>query len=357
MSFETTYLEQRAALDLEAGRLVDALEPLAPRRNLLETSYEWMDAAIFHILQPSDVEGRQRVAKSAFRELLINRNLDHVPEYAAGLSDYLDVVDPECVLDQASRGRQFLFAGFHTGPYWAVFQKLVARGLAVTTLFPGALESKRQEIQDVFAAVRKHYKSQSTLQLISLDDPNFLVHIRSSKSAGRQLVVFLDGNSGVAFQANSKRDVELDFFHARVRLKTTILRLADILGMPLVTFNAVRRGIDRTLFLDPPLQNAKATPYEHVVSTIFERLFSRLREEPAQWEGWLYFHTYFSPSYLASLGSAEQTGGQLQLEKKSRYFLQQREDATVLFDKQTYTPYRVTKKQGANADGQQNRIQ
>ena len=349
MSFETEYLEQRRALDLEVDRFIDTLEPLKPRRSSLETSYELMDAAIFHILRPDDAETRHRVAKSAFRELLINRNIDHVPAYVAGLSDYLELVDPGCVLEHASQGQQFLFAGFHTGPYWAVFQKLVSRGLAVTTLFPGALESKRQEIQDVFAAVARHYRSQSTLRLISLDDPNFLVHIRSSKSAGRQLVVFLDGNSGVAFQASHKRDVELGFFHARIRLKTTILRLADILGMPLVTFNAVRHEIDRTLFLDPPLQHAKATSYEHAVSTVFERLFCRLREEPAQWEGWLYFHTYFSPSYLASLGSAKQPDQQVQLEKKSRYFLQQREGGTVLFDKQTYTPYRVTQKQGATA--------
>ena len=349
MSFETTYLEQRKALDLEADRFIDSLEPMKPRRSSLETSYELMDAAIFHILRPDDLESRQRVTRSAFRELLINRNLDHLPEYAAGLSDYLGVVDPSSVLEHAAQGQQFLFAGFHTGPYWAIFQKLISRGLAVTTLFPGALESKRKEIEAIFQALTTHHRSPSTLQLISLDDPNFLVRIRSSKSAGRQLVVFLDGNSGVAFQANSKRDVELSFFHARVRLKTTILRLADMLGMPLVTFNAVRGGLDRTLFLDPPLQSSRFKSHEHAVNAVFERLFARLREKPAQWEGWLYFHTYFSPSYLASLISAPQADQHRQLEKHARYFLQERQDATVLFDKQTYTPYRVTRKQGATA--------
>jgi len=349
MGFESNYLAERRGWELQADRLVDALRPLTPRRNSLETSFELMDASIFHILHPVDSETRNRMVRSAFRSLLLNRNLDHVPAYAGTLCDYLDVVDPGGVLELTSQGRNFLFAGFHTGPYWAIFQALIKSRLEITTLFPGSLESKRQEISDVFAAATSYLGSKSTIDLISLDDPNFLVRIRSSASAGRQLVVFLDGNSGMPAQRNDKRDVDLDFFHSKITVKTTILRLADILGLQLVTFNAVRGDIRRTLWLDPPLQNDKNKQYDAVIRTVFGRLLSRLEQEPDQWEGWLYFHTYFSQAYRTSLGFASESSPWPPLEKSSRYFIQEQDDETILFDKQTYRNYRVSKREGVLA--------
>ena len=185
-----------------------------------------------------------------------------------------------------------------------------------------------------------------TLELISLEDPNFLIRLRSSMSAGKQLVVFLDGNSGLPAHKNEKRDVELDFFHSKITVKTTILRLADILGLPVVTFNAVRHEIRRTLWLDPPLPKGEKKQYEDVVRTVFGRLAARLEQEPAQWEGWLYFHTYFSPAYRASLDSASAGPP---LEKSARFFIRQANGAELLIDKQTYKQYRVHKKEGAAA--------
>ena len=349
MNFEDEYLAELRAWRLEADKLVDALRPLAPRITPLETSFELIDAAIFHILRPAEKEARNQLARSAFRSLLLNRNVDHVPAYAGRLCDYLNVVDPGHVLDHASRGQSFLFAGFHTGPYWSIFQSFVKRGIDVTTLFPECLASKREEISEVFAAATRHTGSKSTLELISLDDPNFLIRVRSSSAAGRQLVVFLDGYSGAPTQRNEKRDVELDFFHSRITVKTTVLRLADILGLPLVTFNAVREDISRTLYLDPPLQNAKNKQYDEVARTVFSRLLRRLQQEPAQWEGWLYFHNYFSPGYRSSLSLQVQPAAWPPLEKAARFVIQAQRDHNILFDKQTYRHYQLSKLQGAQA--------
>jgi hypothetical protein len=79
---------------------------------------------------------------------------------------------------------------------------------------------------------------------------------------------------------------------------------------------------------------------------VFGRLAARLEQEPAQWEGWLYFHTYFSPAYRASLDSASAGPP---LEKSARFFIQQANGAELLIDKQTYKQYRVHKKEGAAA--------
>src|SRR6202021_800719 len=94
----------------------------------------------------------------------------------------------------------------------------------------------------------------------------------------------------------------------------------------------------------PPLPRCEKKQYDEVVRTVFGRLRSRLEQEPAQWEGWLYFHTYFSPAYRASLDSA---GSSAPLEKAARYFIQETSDDRMLVDKQTYKQYRVNKKEEA----------
>jgi len=347
MSFEDDYLAARKALELETDKFVESLKPLVPRLTALESGYELIDASIFHILRPAKQETRNQLARSAFRNLLLNRNVDHVPAYAGKLCDYLNLVDPDAVLDRALRGESFLFAGFHTGPYWSIFQSFVKIGVDVTTLLPESLASKREEISDVFAAATKHTGSKSTLELIRLDDPNFLIRVRSSNAAGRQLVVFLDGYSGAPTKRNERRDVELDFFHSRITVKTTILRLADILGLPLVTFNAVREEISRTLYLDPPMQKGNNEQYDEVARIVYDRLLRRLQQEPAQWEGWLYFHNYFSPGFRSSLGLQVQPTIWPTLEKASRFVIQAQGNQNIIFDKQTYRHYQVNKLQGA----------
>jgi hypothetical protein len=347
MDFENIYRAELKSRELEADRFVDGLRPSTPRQTPLEIAYEFIDATVFHTLHPTDGE-RNQLVRSAFLALLLNRDVDHVPEYAGKLCGYLDTTDPGNVLDLARGGQSFLFAGFHTGPYWAIFQALVENRLNIATLFPGSLETKRNEIYDVFASGARHFGSESTLDLISLEDPNFLVRLRSAMSEGRQLVVFLDGNSGAAAQRNEKRDVELDFFDAKITIKTTVLRLADILGLPLVTFNAVRKDIRRTLLLDLPLPIGRHKDYGELARTVFGRLSSRLKLEPAQWEGWLYFHTYFSPAYRASLSAAEPDSRPI-LKKASRYFIQHSDDHPVIIDKQTYKQYRIRQREGVQA--------
>ncbi|MFL6449588.1 MAG: hypothetical protein ACJ746_18190 [Bryobacteraceae bacterium] len=122
MSFEQTYLAERKLWESETDKIVGALKPLALRRSGAETSYELMDATIFHVLHPETPELRANMSRCALQALLVNRNIDHVPGYAGKLCDYLDVEDEAGVLAQAAHGRSFLFAGFHTGPYWSIIQ-------------------------------------------------------------------------------------------------------------------------------------------------------------------------------------------------------------------------------------------
>jgi predicted LPLAT superfamily acyltransferase len=340
MDFEAQYLSELRCWEREANCLVEGLAARTPKVKPLQASIEFMDATLFHILRITDRQARMEMLRSAVFELLMNRNVDHVPEYTRRLCDYVEVQDPDAVLSDVSRGRSFLFLGFHTGPYWTVFKKLIEKGVDVVTLFPPALAQKRDEIVEGITAMKAHYSSPSNLKLVSLDDPAFLVQLRSGLQPGTQLVVYLDGNSGGPIQRTPKRDVTLPFFHSEITAKTTIFRIAHMLNLPMVTFNAVRNGVKRRLILEPLAQRAKS--FELVAEEAYGRLRARLAEVPAQWEGWVYFHNYFTEEFRASL---EQAPGST-MDRDSRYFLldMNGKDAngeSRLVDKQTYKQYRV----------------
>jgi hypothetical protein len=338
MDFEAHYLSQVACWGREADCLIEGMATPARRVRPIEASIEFMDATLFHILRITDHKARREMLRSTLSELLTNRNIDHVPVFMRTLSDYLEVEDPGAVLRDVARGRSFLFAGFHTGPYWTIFKKLIENGVDIITLFPPALAQKRDEIAAVLEALKDHYSSSSDLKLISLDDPSFLVQLRSGLKPRTQLVVYLDGNSGGRVQRTSKRDLCLPFFHSEITVKTTIFRIAHMLRLPIVTFNAVRRGVRRRLMLEPLEQNS--TSFECSAEQAYRRLRARLDEDPAQWEGWLYFHNYFTEEYRASLDLPKSAVDGC-IERDSRYFLFDLNGESTLVDKQTYKQYRV----------------
>src|SRR5262249_16819508 len=255
------------------------------------------------------------------------------PDYTRKLCDYVELDDPASVVNDVSRGRSFLFLGFHTGPYWTVFKKLIEKGVDIVTLFPPALTKKRDEIVEGINAMKEHYSSPSNLKLVSIDDPAFLVQLRSGLNPGTQLVVYLDGNSGGPVQRTPKRDVTLPFFHSEITVKTTIFRIAHMLSLPMVTFNAIRNGVQRRLILEPLTHRSKS--FELAAEEAYRRLRSRIAEAPAQWEGWIYFHNYFTEEFRACLDQTRP------MDRDSRYFLLDINGESTLVDKQTYKQYRV----------------
>jgi|SRR6185312_9164947 len=344
MDFEAQYLSELRCWEREANCLVEGVAARAARKvTPLQASIEFMDATLFHILRINDRHLRMEMLRSAVFELLTNRNVDHVPEYTRQLCDYVEVQDPGAVLNDVSRGRSFLFLGFHTGPYWTVFKKLIEKGVDVVTLFPPALTQKRDEIVAGITAMKEHYSSPSNLKLVSLDDPAFLVQLRSGLKPGTQLVVYLDGNSGGPLQRTPKRDVILPFFHSEITVKTTIFRIAHMIHLPIVTFNAVRTGVKRRLILEPLAQSGKS--FELTAEQAYSRLRARLQQVPAQWEGWIYFHNYFTEEFRASLNQPPESIPDHCMDRDSRYFLLNTDSGpggeSTLVDKQTYKQYRV----------------
>jgi predicted LPLAT superfamily acyltransferase len=342
MDFEKQYLSELDYWGHEAESLTNNRATRAPQLNLLQASIEFMDANLFHVLRLADRQYRLDLLRSAVHALLTNRNVDHVPAYTGKLCDYVEVSDPGSILNDVSRGRSFMFLGFHTGPYWTIFKKLIEKGVDVITLFPPALEQKRHEIAEGIAAMKDHFSSPSIVKLVSLDDPAFLVQLRSGLGKGTQIVVYLDGNSGTSLQKSSKRDVTVPFFHSQIVAKTTIFRVAHMLGLPVVTFNSVRHGIKRSLFLEPPPQQARSN--ELAAQDTYGSLCARLDETPSQWEGWLYFHNYFTAEYRASLVGNAQSYAAACLDRDTRYFRFDIGGESTIVDKQTYKQYRTRTK-------------
>jgi len=349
VDFEKKYLaeieEMRAAVRAKIARF----DPKSSATDEFRVTFEYVRTNFAHILDVTERRENIELATQAMEELLINRNIDHVPTYFPELSDHIELHDSTGVLNGVAAGRTYMFAGFHTGPYWSIVQKLVALGAKITVLLPPSLAHKEPEILETYHALNARHRRGADLKFLRIDKSNFLMQVRADTHAGRQLLLFVDGYGGYQASPN-KKDVVLKFLNCELSVKTTAPRLAEIVGLPIVTFNAARlNGTKRLLYIAGPFNpdaadRKSSIDHTSIVQSIFQCLEARLKIAPARWEGWVYFHTFFSKGFLNTL-RVRSANSERFAEPSERFFVQGTNDQRLLVDRATYQGYRIKDRQ------------
>ena len=350
MGFAEEYLAVTGKLREDMRSCIAALEPGLIRSTELGVTFEFVKTNAMHILDMADPEEIASFSTTVMEEHMINTDIDHAPEFINELAAITRPYDSAGVLDAAAAGTPHMFVGFHTGPYWTLMLLLLNRGADVVVAMPPALFSRKHEILGLYQGCKQKSGFTGSLAILDIADPHFLIHAREHMSAGRQLLIYIDGYGGYSSNENAKRDVTIPFLGCEITMKTTVTRLAGILGVPVVSFSTLRLGsASRCIYIDPPLhvkQMRDEWGYEHaeLTSMLYQRLASRLALAPAQWEGWLYFHVFFSKRHLARVGG--QRAAQRAQEKVTpeRYFIDKRGEFKTLIDRYTYKAYRLKDK-------------
>jgi hypothetical protein len=291
----TDYVDDVAAL---RSALVSRIKETTETRiqaSSFGIKYNSIATNVMHFLGV-DFEVAHEMSCKIIAESMISSDLDNTAKYAAQLCDEADVIDSADVLGAVRLGHQFMFLGFHTGPYATMWHRLLRDGANITAIVGPRTFNFQSSIDE--AAVACGGGSGGSGHAVSVTDPKLLLRLRQAIAAGHQIIVYLDGYGGFKAQT-SKRDVLLPFLACELTLKTTLCRLASHLGVPVVPFNAVRlRGAGRRLFVEAPISIDEETDHPELLRRIYQKLAARLVVEPFQWEGWEYGHIYLAPSYL-----------------------------------------------------------
>jgi hypothetical protein len=265
-----------------------------------DVSYEYIVTNLMHLAGLSLAAAQSRAALIV-EEMVVTSVLDHSADFAPALNVQLAVDDPAGCIERAQAGQQFLFFGFHTGPYWSVGFHLVSRGLTVAALLPPHLRADKARIAAIADACADG--SGGRMCFIDINDESFLHTVMAHLRSGHQILSFLDGTGGDRAIKPSRRDVRISFLDGELSLKTSMSRLAMLTRTPIVFYNGERRGHARRIVLDPPFLPRIEDDHSKFLQSSFDRLVSRLCDEPTQWEAWSYIHHYYSDAFRRKLVS------------------------------------------------------
>ncbi len=317
----------------------------------LQQHYQCIRTNLLHFLERDDNAENAALAQAVLLETAVTTDLDLSVRYIAPLLANATVVDAAGVLQA---GRAQLHVLYHTGPYWLPIFAALRAGVACACCVPTSMPRVRENFLQLHACLTRELTLPGKLRIIDMDTQSFAVSARQAIERGYSLFLFMDGFTGTAHEANPRRDVEVPFLNAEITCKTTVATLALLLDAPLVATHAHRTGPLQARLIFEPLAVATDTASRREQAAqlsvaIYTRLAGLLREAPAQWEPWQYFHAYLSDRYLAQLKSGE-IGKRFRHDTESeRFYFSPAGD--VMVDRYTLRSYGVRRKSDSPAGG------
>lgn len=203
-------------------------------------------------------------------------------------------------LDAAlARGRGVLVVPSHFGPYRWTAMALLELGLRVTLL----VDERNQGLVDTDVAGRMDRLFPALawdhFATVNSGDPAALWQLARALRAGRAVVMFADGNSGVEGLAAARGALTLPFLGQTIRVRPGIGALAANTDAAVLPVFAQDRGLAPPILrFDPPILRADAEPRPAFAPRVMHALFATLerevRAQPTRWEEW-----WLLPRWLA----------------------------------------------------------
>ncbi|MGK6352217.1 hypothetical protein [Parapedobacter sp. DT-150] len=185
---------------------------------------------------------------------------------------------------------------YHTGSYRLLCRKLIAERVPFALLVSDAvLKQQGAAFGDQYSAGFGTDGAAETLMLINAQRPNALFAIRDALRAGRQLVAYIDGNTGSGASVGTRGLVEVDFFRSTMPVRSGLAYVAQLMDVPVYPVVCTRPLTAHIRFefpeacwtdrrLDRTAGAARTTRY------LYRVLERAIRTQPEEWEGWLYLH-------------------------------------------------------------------
>lgn len=224
-----------------------------------------------------------------------NRNLSHwicndeLPP--AGLEGL------EKVQSALELGRGVVITSFQIGPYnWIPLILNRHARLPVTLLMDAA---NFQEEQRRWTSREGKYRDSllEPVRYINSEETTALWKMACSLRAGRTLVGWMDGHTGVTAAESARSTLSVRFCDTRMHVRTGLPFLSAKTGAPLILAVARNEGEDQLglRFEDPLVKGADET-VEQFRQRAAQQLVSILEREvladPACWEEWCHFHSW-----------------------------------------------------------------
>lgn len=197
-------------------------------------------------------------------------------------------------------GRGVIVVPAHFGAYHWTMIALLHAGHSVSLLVDArngeqfAADVRDRMLPMYFEQGKFHDRGYGVFDIIDSENPNSLWRLSKAVTAGRAVIMMIDGNSGIDGTINPKGAVRLEFLGRDIWVRPGIAALAQTTEaqiVPVATFDDLEHNVGTFVFHPPipptpePGESRKATR-ERIMGRLFAWLEAQVRERSDEWEEW-----------------------------------------------------------------------
>lgn len=246
--------------------------------------------------------------------------------------------------------RPRVFCTLHLGSYRLINHFLCRHGVQFTLVVDNATLEQQGDKFLALQAATPAYQG-STLRVLNAESASIGLQMIREMKAGRSLLFYIDGNTGVGGMGRQdEKLVLISFLERQILARKGIAFLAHVTRSPIVPVAAFRHdeaNFEMHFFspIVPDAQQAREVFAAETTQHIFDLFATLLRRYPEQWEGWLYMNHFVDQAALCqqhapSIASVELPAQPLF--NHARYHIFWQADRPQLFDLFTYQTFNLS---------------
>jgi len=195
--------------------------------------------------------------------------------------------------------RPHVICTLHAGSYRYVSYLLTVSRIPFAVLISGQAMAQAAGFRKRYADWHRRHGLSGELPIIAADDPRAIWQMLKLLKAGYQLLVYLDGFTGLETNEDQLQAVPFMGQHLKVRRGASFL--AQRLKLPLLPMLCMRDGNTIRVVADDPICGYDDSQFSALAMTrMFSFFASHLLFDPAQGENWFFLHQQIETAALHS---------------------------------------------------------
>ncbi len=281
-----------------------------------------------------------------FAQLLIHKRLSKLEQGSLAALHSLHTENLDDADLKLLKERPAIICTFHTGSYRIINSFLVKNNVPFSLVIGNSIIAAEGEDYHSLYKTLAGQNEKTGFTIIDAENPGSGLQMLRELKRGRNLLLYMDGNSGAGVSTiKNDNNCLVNFLHQQLYARKGIGFLAHAANVPIIPAVNYRPGLNdvRLRFYDAILPDScegRDNFATKVTQQLYDILSSFVRQYPEQWEAWMYLHKVASITNLLIPLKGKTSGTMVRFNLKD-YGVFQLDKKPFLFQKNSYTSYPI----------------
>ncbi|MEM1134443.1 MAG: hypothetical protein AAGI07_01295 [Bacteroidota bacterium] len=311
----------------------------------------------FHFLSANLANFLPDIPREQHEDIYLNLLYSHSlmitePNYPGLINTIIYKGDTSCLNNTYDPA---IFCTYHLGSYRAIIGALASKGKDFVLLVDKkTYEEQREKVIDNVALIHDHFKENAFFELEDAEQYDIAIRLIKHIKAGRSIVAYLDGNTGVGgIYKKDPQLLKLNFLKQPVLSRKGISTLSYATKtpiIPVISYYEKKEKAPTLAFYDLIDPNKWTQDKDSfclsITSKLYEILENNLIKYYDQWEGWIYVHKYLDWEIVRTRHNSDHVPKESITEcqlvfNKDKYALFKMDDACFLLNRRSYESFQL----------------